>query len=156
MHGTIAAMGERTRGYAHRIDVAADAPLVWSALTSTQSLSIWCSPRAQIDARAGGSFRAAVDRVTELEAHIDQFVPERRIRLIYLPCAALPPAASAIVDDFMLDPTESGTIVRLLGSGVPAEPEWDPIFVRLRLGWERAMARLKVLVERSARGAARS
>jgi uncharacterized protein YndB with AHSA1/START domain len=141
-------MSERTRGYAHRIDVAADAPRVWSALTSSETLCRWCSPAAQISARPGGSFRASVDRVTELEAHIDIFVPARRMRLIYLPCSALPPADTAIVDDFILDAGESGTIVRLLGSGVPATASWDAAYMRLRVGWERAIARLKVLVEK--------
>jgi uncharacterized protein YndB with AHSA1/START domain len=141
-------MSERTRGYAHRVDAAARAPRVWSALTSTEALGRWCSPAAEITARQGGSFRASVDRVTDLEAHIDVFVPERRMRLIYLPCAALPPAESAIVDDFILDADEESTIVRLLGSGIPADPAWDAAYMRLRVGWERAMARLKVLVEK--------
>jgi len=42
----------------------------------------WCSPNAQIRAQKGGLFRASVDRVTELEAHIDVFDPGRRLRLI--------------------------------------------------------------------------
>jgi uncharacterized protein YndB with AHSA1/START domain len=143
-------MTERTRGYAHRIDIAAPPALVWAALTSSEALERWCSPAAQINPRPGGLFRASVDRVTEWEAHIDIFTPERRLRLIYLPSAALPPADSAIVDDFMLDAGPEGTIVRLLGSGVPAATEWDGPYVRLRVGWERAVARLKVLVEQLA------
>jgi uncharacterized protein YndB with AHSA1/START domain len=149
--GRIRPMSERTRGYAHRVDVAVHPSRVWSALTTTEALRGWCSPSAEITARRGGSFRASVDRVTELEAHIDVFVPERRMRLIYLPCAALPPAESAMVDDFILDADGESTIVRLLGSGVPGAPDWDAAYMRLRVGWERAMARLKVMVERAQR-----
>ena len=94
-------------------------------------------------------FRARVDRVTEFEAHIDVFEPGRRLRLIYLPNAGLPQSDSAMVDDFILDADGSETIVRLLGSGVPSGEEWDAIYMRLRIGWERAMARLKVLVEKT-------
>ena len=148
--GRIRPMSERTRGYAHRVDVAAHTPRVWSALTSTEALGRWCSPAAQITPRPGGSFRASVDRVTELEAHIDIFVPERRMRLIYLPSAGMPSADCTIVDDFILDADGESTIVRLLGSGVPAAPEWDAAYMRLRVGWERAMTRLKVLVEKQA------
>jgi uncharacterized protein YndB with AHSA1/START domain len=143
-------MSGRTRGYAHRIDIAAGASLVWKTLTSTESLQKWCSPEAQISAREGGLFRAAVDRVSELEAHIDVLLPERRMRLIYLPSEELPQGGSAIVVDFILDNSDPGkTILRVLGSGFPISPEWDALYLRLRTGWERASARLKVLVEQT-------
>jgi uncharacterized protein YndB with AHSA1/START domain len=142
-------MPERTRGYAHRIDTTADVRRVWSALTESAALSRWCAPNAEIRAKAGGSFRASVDRVVELDAHIDVFDPGRRLRLIYLPNAALPPADSAIVDDFLIQATATGgTLVRLLGSGIPDGPDWDTPYMRLRTGWERAIARLKVFVEK--------
>jgi uncharacterized protein YndB with AHSA1/START domain len=145
-------MSGRTRGYAHRIDIAAGAALVWKALTDTESLRKWCSPDAQISAREGGHFRASVDRVTELEAHIDVLVPERRMRIIYLPSEDLPQNGSTIVDDFMLDGSDaSKTILRLLGSGFPISQESDTQYLRLRTGWERAVARLKVLVEQTVR-----
>ncbi len=145
-------MSGRTRGYAHRVDIAAGAAPVWKALTDTESLRKWCSPEAQINAREGGHFRASVDRVTELEAHIDVLLPERRMRLIYLPSADLPEDGSAIVDDFILDGSDDGhTILRLLGSGFPVTQEADTLYMRLRTGWERAVARLKVLVEQRVR-----
>jgi len=147
-------MSGRTRGYAHRVDIAARAPLVWKTLTETASLRKWCSPEAVINAREGGSFRASVDRVMELEAHIDVLLPERRMRIIYLPSADLPPG-SAIVDDFIIDSSDPGkTILRLLGSGFPSTHEWDTFYLRLRTGWERAVARLKVLVEQTVRESA--
>jgi hypothetical protein len=125
---------------------------VWSALTTTAVLRTWCSPNAEISPRQGGLFRASVDRVTELEAHIDVFIPERRLRLIYLPCDRLPKADSALVDDFILDTVPEGTIVRLLGSGVPSDSTWDAPYVRLRVSWERAMTRLKVLLDQQLKG----
>jgi uncharacterized protein YndB with AHSA1/START domain len=145
-------MAEKTRGYAHRIDLAADVQTVWRTLTDPAFLRAWCSPKADVRARTGGLFRACVDRVTELEAHIDVCEPGRRMRLIYLPSAALPPAESAIIDDFILEPDgEGGTILRLLGSGVPGAPEWDTQYLRLRAGWQAAMTRLKAMIEGAAR-----
>ncbi|HEY7888156.1 MAG TPA: SRPBCC domain-containing protein [Steroidobacteraceae bacterium] len=144
-------MKDKTRGYAVRIDLAADVQAVWRALTEPTLLATWCSPKAEIRARAGGLFRACVDRVTELEAHIDVCEPERRLRLIYLPSSALPPADSALIDDFILEPARGGTILRLLGSGVPGSPEWDAQYLRLRTGWQAAMSRLKALIEGAAR-----
>jgi uncharacterized protein YndB with AHSA1/START domain len=142
-----AVMGEKVRGYAHRVDIDADAATVWRALTEQPQLARWCCPDATLSPRQGGLFRARVDRVTELEAHIDAFEPGRRLRLIYLPNPQLPPAASVITDDFMLDPVPAGTILRLLGSGVPATPEWDTQYVRLRTSWMQALNRLKILLE---------
>ena len=72
-------MSEKPRGYAHRVDIAADAEKVWLALTKVEHLTRWCSPRADIKARPGGLFRASVDRVIELEAHIDVYEPGRQI-----------------------------------------------------------------------------
>jgi uncharacterized protein YndB with AHSA1/START domain len=144
-------MRDRARGYAHRVDIAAEANQVWRALTEAEYLARWCSPGAQIRAQKGGLFRASVDRVTELEAHIDIFEPARRLRLIYLPTRALPPTEDPIVDDFILDSQEPGTILRLLGSGIPATEDWNKHYQRLKLGWQQAMTRLKVLTEKQLR-----
>lgn len=147
-------MNDRTRGYAHRIDVAAGAAQVWSALTTSSALEQWWSPGAAIDARAGGWLRASVDRVTQFESYIDVFTPERRMRLIHLPGKAQPRTESTIVDDLVLDGTGTITIARILGSGIPGDERWDALYMALRTGWERAMARLKVYVERAAGAAA--
>jgi uncharacterized protein YndB with AHSA1/START domain len=141
-------MGDKVRGYAHRVDVLSDVGLVWNALVDPALLTRWCSPTAEIRAQPGGVFRASVDRVTELEAHIDVFEPTRRIRLIYMATASLPSTDSVIIDDFILEPEGDGTIVRLLGSGYPATVEWDVPYMRLRTGWQQALARLKVFVEK--------
>jgi uncharacterized protein YndB with AHSA1/START domain len=143
-------MGDRVRGYAHRIDIASDVQAVWRAFTEGAHLVRWCAPDAQMRPRAGGLFRASVDRVTEMEAHIDVFEPNRRLRLIYLPSAALPATETAIVADFILEPApqpEGGVIVRVLGSGIPDGPGWETQFKRMKVGWAAAMARLKVYVE---------
>jgi uncharacterized protein YndB with AHSA1/START domain len=130
------------------VDIAAEADKVWQALTRAEHLSRWCSPHADIKPKSGGLFRASVDRVVELEAHIDIFDPARRLRLIYLPSKELPPAEVALVDDFILDSSASETIVRLLGSGIPSTADWDAQYKRLRMGWQAAITRLKVFVER--------
>jgi len=144
-------MSDRVRGYAHRIDIDADIQHVWRAVTDSASLAAWCSPGATITPKAGGLFRGSVDRVSELDAHIDVFDAPRRLRLIYLPTPSLPEAESAVVDDLMLEPAKRGTIVRILGSGIPHTLEWDMQFKRMRMGWERGLARLKVFVEKKAR-----
>ena len=83
------------------------------------------------------------------EAHIDIFEPNRRLRLIYLNGRDSPPSDSAAVDDFILDVRhgEGKTSLRLLGSGIPDAAEWDQSYVKIRMGWERFMARIKVTLE---------
>jgi uncharacterized protein YndB with AHSA1/START domain len=142
-------MGDRVKGYAHRVDIVGDVPKVWRAMTEAPHLTRWCAPDAQMRPRAGGLFRASVDRVTQLEAHIDVYEPNRRLRLIYLPSAALPASETAVVADFIVEPAPppaSGVIIRVLGSG-PDGPLWETPFKRMKVGWSAALSRLKVYVE---------
>ncbi len=143
-------MGDRIRGYAHRVDIVGDVPAVWRAFTEGVHLVRWCAPDAQLRPRAGGLFRASVDRVTRMEAHIDVYEPNRRLRLIYLETEALPVAETAIVADFILEPATApatGSILRVLGSGIPEGPQWDTQYKRMKVGWAAALSRLKVYVE---------
>jgi len=143
-------MSEKVRGYAHRVDINADAGQVWRAITEVEDLRRWCSPEAELQPRQGGLFRARVDRVTELDAHIDIFEAGRRMRLIYLPTPSLPRASSVLTDDLIVEAVPGGTVVRILGSGVPGAPEWDTQYWRMRTSWHQALNRLKVFVEKKA------
>jgi uncharacterized protein YndB with AHSA1/START domain len=138
-----------TRGYAHLIEVGVPVARVWRALTDPGLIRIWSGQEAEIDPRKGGSYRLGKRTAGGREAHIDIFDVNRRLRLIYLNGADWPPSDSAVVDDFLLDVREGEgkTSLRLLGSGVPESPAWDKSYVRIRMGWERLMARIKVTLE---------
>jgi len=138
-----------TRGYAHLVEVKVPVARVWRALTEPALVRIWSGQEAEIDAREGGLYRIGKRGGGAREAHIDVFDPNRRLRLIYLSDPDLPAAASAVVDDFLLDVKKGDgtTSLRLLGSGVPESPDWDSLYVRIRMGWERFMARIKVTLE---------
>lgn len=157
---------DRTRGYAHRVDVRAPPEAVWQALTDVQQVALWYVPRVRIDARAGGRYWVQGADAWGRDAHIDVFDAPRRLRLIYLPDADLPAsdrnsagdadtvAAAVPVDDFLIVGQGEITVLRLLGSGLPPGVAWDAYFMRLRLGWEQALRRLKTLLERPAAAAA--
>ena len=51
----MARMSDKERGYAHRVDILADAAVVWRALTEEPLLARWCCPGAQIQPRQGGT-----------------------------------------------------------------------------------------------------
>ena len=54
-----------------------------------------------------------------------------------------------MVDDLMLEPRESHTLVRVLGSGFPADRDWEPTLRRHQAGWRLSLARLKVYLEKN-------
>jgi len=138
-----------TRGYAHLVEVEVAASRVWRALPDPDLIRLWSGRAAEIDPRKGGLYRVGKRNEDSREAHIDIFDVNRRLRLIYLSGSNWPRGASAVVDDFILDVRkgEGTTSLRLLGSGVPESPAWDKTYVRMRLGWERLLARIKVTVE---------
>lgn len=141
-----------TRGYAHRIDIEAATHSVWTALTTTGLLERWLSPDARIRPQSGGSFFAMPAPGLARDALIDVFEPPRRLRLLYLPPPHLPGFDGAVAEDFLLEDAGGGTILRLLGSGLPDLQEWDGHYRLVRAASERALARLKVLVEQLERG----
>ena len=149
-------MAGTTRGYAHRIDILAPASRVWSALIEPALLSRWCGPQAKVRASAGGSLDVTLSPDLERQAHIDVFEPAHRLRLIYLPTAGMPAGEGALVDDYLIHAEGNVTVLRLLGSGIPADKAWDAYYARLRGQTERALARLKVLLERKVAAPAQS
>ena len=138
-----------TRGYAHLVEIDVPVVRVWRALTDAALIRIWLQKDAEIDPRKHGVVRFGRPGAGGREAHIDIFDPNRRLRLIYMPGPDSPPSDSAIVDDFLLDVRkgEGTTSLRLLGSGIPESRDWDQAYVRIRTGWERYMARIKVALE---------
>jgi uncharacterized protein YndB with AHSA1/START domain len=142
-------MGDRTRGYAHRVDIQAPCERVWAALIDPALLEQWCARRARVDARAGGSHVVQIDQNIERVAHIDVFMPPRRLRLIYMPQSHWPSDEGVIVDDFMLVPENDATLLRLLGSGIPDHRSWDVASMSMRNDWGRALLRLKLTVEKA-------
>jgi uncharacterized protein YndB with AHSA1/START domain len=146
----------KTRGYAHRTDIAALPPLVWAALTRPTLLAKWMAPDARITPRVGGRFASSLAPGLSREALIDVFEEPRRLRLIYQCPRELPSFDGAVADDFLLDMEGDHTIVRLLASGIPESLEWEDHYRQLRAASERALLRLKVLAERPVMAAKRA
>ena len=141
--------GDRSRGYAIRMEIAAPASRIWTALVATKLLAEWFNPSAEIDARPGGSFKVTLESGIERHAHIDVFTPPSRLRLIYLPQPELPPMESVVVDDFLVDGSNPNlTKISLMGSGFPRQFEYAEFFQQSQGGWNRALNRMKVLLER--------
>jgi uncharacterized protein YndB with AHSA1/START domain len=137
----------RTRGYAQHVEIAVPIERVWAALTHVPTILRWYADRAIIEPRPGGRFFVERKDRGGRDAQIDIFEPNRRLRLVYLKSTGAPPSNSALVDDFLLDSKDSSAVLRVLGSGVPDTPEWDPIYARLRLGWPILFRQLRLMLE---------
>lgn len=144
----------KTRGFAHRIDIAAPAPRVWMALCGPSLLPQWLGPDALMRPQKGGKLAATVAPGLYREAVVDVIDPPRRLRLIYLVPPELPAFDGAVVEDILLEPVGNGTVVRLLCSGVPDTAEWTPHLQKLRMTSERVLGRLRQLCERREQAAA--
>jgi uncharacterized protein YndB with AHSA1/START domain len=137
----------KTRGFAQRIDIEAPVGEVWRAISAPDLLPMWLGDDARVKPQPGGSWSATIGAGLTRHAMIDVFDPPRRLRLIYLPPEDLSAFDGAVADDILLEADGASTIVRLLCSGVPDLPEWNAHYLRVRAASERALARLKSLVE---------
>jgi uncharacterized protein YndB with AHSA1/START domain len=137
----------RTRGYAHHVEIAAPVAQVWQALTVAPLIVRWYGARAIVEPRVGGRFFVERAERGARDAQIDVFEPNRRLRLVYLRVPGAPHSDTALVDDFLLDRRGPATVLRVLGSGVPDTPDWDALYMRLRLGWPILLRELRGLLE---------
>jgi len=146
-------MALKTRGFAHRVDIAVPPPVVWAVMCGPSLLPLWLGADAKIRPQKSGHWSATISPGLHREAVIDLFEPPRRLRLIYLSPPELPVFDGVVVEDYLLEADGHGTIVRLLSSGMPDLGEWTMYYTRVRGLAERSMARLKVLCEMRARTA---
>lgn len=137
-------MRHTRRGYVQTLRCHASADAVWRALVEPASLSAWGGEQAQVDGRVGGHYAVRSRLLGKREAHIDAFEPNRRLRLILHPSPDWPATGDeAIIEDFLIDTNGKETVLRLIGSGVPGDSEWDTTLKRLRAAWAIAFLDLK-------------
>ncbi|MCU0975943.1 MAG: SRPBCC domain-containing protein [Steroidobacteraceae bacterium] len=136
-------MRSATRGYVQVLETPAPAGALWQALTDPTELVAWHAEQALVEARLGGRYSVRSRLFGAREASIDLLEPMRRLRLIYDPAPSWPPLGdTAVVEDFVIDERKGRRVLRVLGSGVPAAPDWDAWHRRLQAGWAVAFAQL--------------
>lgn len=137
------AMRRATRGFLQSVETSRPAAELWRALVEPQGLAGWYADVARVEPVAGGRYSVVTRPFGVREAHVDLVEPGRRLRLIYDPAPGWPPIEDgALVEDFVIDERRGRTVLRVIGSGVPAAHEWDPWLRRLQSGWAVALARL--------------
>jgi uncharacterized protein YndB with AHSA1/START domain len=141
-------MSGRFRSFAYRVDIDVPVERVWRAFTDSRVLAGWAAPGASITPREKGRLHIAFGAGVELDALIDVLLTPQRMRLILLPTPGMPSSDAVIVEDFLFERGRGATVVRLLSSGVPAAPVWVTYYLNKRRGWELALTRLKVFLEK--------
>ena len=102
---------------------------------------------ARIDARVGGFYRLGFEKEDDVEATIDVFDEQKRLRLIYLPLENLPSDATLVCDFLLDDDGENTTTVHLFQSGIPRLKTWGEYFRFARVMWDRRLVKLRKILE---------
>ncbi len=120
------------------VRIAAPAKIVFSYLTDPHKYVLWKGHRAELDPRPGGIFRVEFGNGTDVvRGEFVEVVPGRRVVFTWgwEGSAAVPPGASVVEID--LEPSGSGTLLRLVHRGLPL-----PAVAKHTEGWDRYLPRL--------------
>ena len=138
-------MRRQTRGYLQGFETPADTATVWRALTEPAALKLWYATEAQVEPQLGGRFSVTTRLFGRREATIERFDTGMRLSLMYQPNPDWPPLSdTALIEDFLIDERQGLRLLRVIGSGVPADEAWTPLLKRLRTGWALAFAQLQL------------
>jgi uncharacterized protein YndB with AHSA1/START domain len=141
------------RSYMQTLRCDATLEGLWQALVRPAAVRLWHADQAAIDPRVGGRYAYRSRLFGLRQARIDTFEPGRRLRLVYDPNPSWPAAGDdPIVEDFLLGIRRNGTRkpqgeLRLIGTGVPADPAWNVVLRRLQAGWAVAFSHLERRLE---------
>jgi uncharacterized protein (TIGR03086 family) len=113
--------GEATMSAEKSVLVPLDADETFALLTEPDRLRRWHTVTARIDLRAGGDYRWTVVPGHTAAGQVVEVDPGRRLVLTWgwEDSDDLPPGASTVI--VTLEPTEGGTIVRLVHEGLTEE-----------------------------------
>ncbi len=148
-------MRRQTRGYMQGFETGASAATLWRALTEPALLRAWLATEAIIEPRAGGRYATVSRLFGQREARIERFDEGTRLQLLYEPSADWPPLPnSALMEDFIIDEKKGRRMLRVMGSGLPADESFAKPLVRLRTAWALAFAQLQLKIKDGTAGAA--
>lgn len=138
-------MRRQTRGYLQGFETPAAAATLWHALTEPAAIRAWLATEVVVEPHSGGRYATVSRLFGRREARIERFDPGARLQLMYEPDAEWPPLPdSALVEDFIIDERKGQRMLRVMGSGIPADEAYAKMLVRLRTGWALAFAQLQL------------
>jgi uncharacterized protein YndB with AHSA1/START domain len=126
-----------------RLEVRIDASpeTVYALLTDPAQMRLWLAEMVEADARPGGVFRIASPAGARIDGSYLEAVPNRKVVFTWGGVEGLEPGQSTV--EFLLEPTASGTLLRLRHHGLPGAA-----IESHRLGWiNSGLAKLKDAAE---------
>ncbi|MGB5131004.1 MAG: SRPBCC domain-containing protein [Steroidobacteraceae bacterium] len=133
-----------TKGYLQGFETKAGAATLWRALVEPECLALWYGDHAIVEPRVGGRYFAVSRLFGRREAFIERFEPGVRLQLIFEPSPQWPPLTEgALVEDLLIDEHKGRRMIRVMGSGIPSNPDWTPVLKQLKSGWALAFGLLQ-------------
>jgi len=137
-------MRSPNKGYMQGFETPASAAALWHALVNPAALALWYGDQAVVEPRIGGRHFAVSRLFGRREAYIECFEPGARLQLLFEHNPEWPPLTEgALVEDLMIDERNGQRILRVMGSGIPADAEWAPVLKQLKSGWALALGLLQ-------------
>ena len=125
------------------ITVPASRGEVWKAFSTSEGLSTWLAPGANVDLRPGGEWMVHFSGSSSAGGTIVSFVPQREIVISALAPEKFPAVRAArTTARFQLEDHGKGTLVRLTQTGWQDGDEWDRAYEYLTAGNAQLMATL--------------
>jgi uncharacterized protein YndB with AHSA1/START domain len=146
-----------TRSQAHEITIDASEEAVWKAIADGEELTRWFVEAAKVEPGVGGKFWLSWGGAEEGQgsdapsSRIDVWEPNHRLRVTLMPFEmgkARYDASMAIVEDYTIERRDGKTVLRLVESGVPNNPDWDGFYDGTNAGWPQFFRTLRHYLER--------
>lgn len=133
-----------TKGYMQGFETPVSAATLWRALVEPEALALWYGDQVIVEPQVGGRHFAVSRVFGRRQAHIERFEPGLRLQLLFDPSPDWPPLAEgALVEDLFIDERNGQRMLRVIGSGIPSNVEWEPVLKKLKSGWALAFGVLQ-------------
>lgn len=127
------------------IEVTVPAPIgeVWKAFTTSEGLSTWLTPNAEVDLREGGEWTAKFPGGSTGGGTILSFVPDKELVISALAPDKFPTVrATRTKAKFSFEAKGNSTVVRLTQTGWKNGDEWVRAYEYLTVGNAQLLATL--------------
>ena len=140
----------KTRTQQHEIVIDAPVEAVWKAISDGEELTRWFVEEASVEPGVGGTISVSWGGDEKGEGRIDAWEPNRKLRKTLMPFemgAAKYDGTTPMVDEYTIERRDGKTVLRLVSSGIPNEPEWDGFYDGTDSGWSSFFRTLRHYLE---------
>ena len=137
-----------TRSIEVSVDIEANARAVWRAITDGDSIANWFAPVASAEPGEGGHVTVSWGGDSAWTSRITVWEPDVHLRLADDLPEEAPDQGATMAVDYYLEDRNGTTRVRMVNSGLSADPAWDDGIHMMTNGWRFFLWNLKHYLER--------